>query len=233
MKVRLLRPFPPLGAFAAMLLYGSYFGVRLLLRRDGAETAPLLDLLEKTVIVGGLAPLIASLSTTFARRYYQHAFSQLASHVAGLRQDPAPHALTVKGGVLASSPELKHVRDELERLVECYRKALADVVRLQEKTELLETSDSRGVAVQADGNQAVTTPRYVGSSRHRMVARLAPNLHWIAATPPLLQFLNTTNSHIVARSFLDSVHHEDAPTLRRTLQERSRTAKGTISPSGS
>src|SRR5207253_2356477 len=98
------------------------------------------------------------------------------------RRDPAPHVHLVKGGPLANSPDWKAIRDELGTLVACYRTALADVVRVQEKLELLEATDSRGVAGPTDRNPQAGPQRYAGSSRHRLVARLAPNLHWIAAT---------------------------------------------------
>ncbi len=230
MRVRFLRAGVSacLGATVAMLLYGSILGVRLLLRRGTpwASPVPLLDLLEETAIVGLVAAVVAAVSTTFARRYYQHAFGELARHIAGLEKNPAPHALEIKGGVLANSPELKDVCNELERLVVCYRRTLADVVQLQEKLDWLETADSRGVAVQADRSPSAAPPRYVGSSRHRLVARLAPNLHWIAATPPLLQFFNTTNARVVARSFLDVVHPDDATRLCNTLREVLKDGEG-------
>ena len=59
-----------------------------------------------------------------------------------------------------------------------------------------------------------------------MVARLAPNLHWIAATPPLLAFLGTTTTHLVARSFLDLVHEDDRTNLHRALQEAVKDGEG-------
>jgi PAS domain S-box-containing protein len=228
MKVRILRVAVSalLGAAVAMLLYIGFLGVRFLLRHGTAwaKDEPLLDLIEETVIVGAAGALVAALSTTFARRYYQHAFAKLAGHVAELQQNPAPHAVAVKG-VLASSPELKGVCNELDRLVACYRQALADVVRIQEKLDLLETPNGQSVTVLAERNR-IAPSRYSSSSRIRMVARLAPNLHWIAATPPLLKFLGTTTTHLVARSFLDIVHPEDVPILRRALQEALKDGEG-------
>jgi PAS domain S-box-containing protein len=229
MKVRLLRAALPasVGAVVAMLLYVGFAGVRFLLRRNSSWPlhTPLLDLVEETIIVGAAGALVAALSTTFARRFYQHAFAQLQKHVAEIQKNPAPHALTVMGGTLSNSPELKGVCDELQRLVTCYRKALADVVQLQEKADLLERAEDGGVTLLPERNRSAAS-RYNSSSRIRMVARLAPNLHWIAATQPLLTFLGTTTTHLVARSFLDFLHPEDGPMLRRALQEVLRDGEG-------
>jgi PAS domain S-box-containing protein len=59
-----------------------------------------------------------------------------------------------------------------------------------------------------------------------MIARLAPNLHWIAGTPPLLQLLSRRLSDLAARSFLEVVHPEDAPALRQSLVEALKDGEG-------
>jgi PAS domain S-box-containing protein len=59
-----------------------------------------------------------------------------------------------------------------------------------------------------------------------MVARLAPNLHWMAATTPLQQFLGTSINDLVARPFLEIVHAEDADGLRRALQDALKDGEG-------
>ncbi len=59
-----------------------------------------------------------------------------------------------------------------------------------------------------------------------MIARLAPNLHWIAATTPLQHFIGKPIVDLVARSFLDVVHPEDAPALQASLQESLKDGEG-------
>ena len=59
-----------------------------------------------------------------------------------------------------------------------------------------------------------------------MVGRLAPNLHWMAATPPLCRFLGVEHNDLVAHSFLDFVHPADAPALRDTLREALKDGEG-------
>jgi PAS domain S-box-containing protein len=228
MKVRLFRAAVPAltGAVLAMSLYACFLVIRSLSRPPN-ETGGLylLGLAAETCVVGCLAAGAAALATAFARRYYRGVFGQLTAHLADLRQDPAPHALQVKGGPLADSPELNAVHDELARLVVCYRQALGEVVSTKEKLDALETAE-HVLAASPDGSRPPGAARYAVSSRRRMVARLAPNLHWMAATPPLLQFLSATSAHLVARSFLDLVHPEDAPALRQTLHETLRDGEG-------
>ena len=59
-----------------------------------------------------------------------------------------------------------------------------------------------------------------------MIARLAPNLHWIAATTPLQQFLGRSISDLVAHSFLDVVHPDDVAGLQATLREARKDGEG-------
>ena len=101
-----------------------------------------------------------------------------------------------------------------------YRQALAEVVHLQERVEQAESEKN-------EKNPAAPGPRYViGSSRHRMVAKLAPNLHWMAATPPLLNFLGCSLASLNGRSYLDIVHPADAARLRKTLKEALHDGEG-------
>src|SRR5262249_49568863 len=63
-----------------------------------------------------------------------------------------------------------------------------------------------------------------GRSRS-LVARLAPNLHWMAATPALQQFLGQTMAELNARPFLDVVHPNDAAKLTRVFHNTLRDAE--------
>ena len=63
-------------------------------------------------------------------------------------------------------------------------------------------------------------------SSRRLVARLAPNLHWMAATPALQQFLGRPLAELTAHSFLDTVHPDDVPQLTRTFQDALRDGEG-------
>src|SRR5260370_121642 len=67
---------------------------------------------------------------------------------------------------------------------------------------------------------AMTATRLVvGSSRHRMVVRLAPNLNVIAATVPLRQLLGRGPQELLTRSFLELIHPDDVLAVRRALKE--------------
>lgn len=65
-----------------------------------------------------------------------------------------------------------------------------------------------------------------GSSRQRMVARLTPDLAWLAATPPLLRFLGRSAGDLDGTSFLDLVEPDDVPPLRRVLDEAIQDGEG-------
>jgi hypothetical protein len=112
-------------------------------------------------------------------------------------------------------------------LTRCYRAALDEVVQVQEKFDEFRASVGRADADASDRGPVVGPNRFVvGSSRHRMVARLAPNLHLMTATVPLRQFLDRSSDELLARSFLEVVHPDDAPALRRSLHEALKDGEG-------
>ena len=135
------------------------------------------------------------------------------------RTSPSLRALTRPG----RAGDLPLVFSQLDGLVSCYRRALDEVVRAQELLEKVRKDDaSRGAA-----DDSLGPTRYLGAgARRRMIARLAPNLHWIAATTPLQHFIGKPIVDLVARSFLDVVHPEDAPALQASLQESLKDGEG-------
>jgi PAS domain S-box-containing protein len=177
-------------------------------------------------LLGGLIAAVAShLAVRRLRGYQRELLAHLAERLIALRQNPAPHALhELEIGPLRD--DLATVTGPLEALAACYRKSLDEVALARVRQEA-RASAGRG---EAYGGTRVgphaPTHLVVGSSRHRMVGRLAPNLHWMAATPPLLQFLGCSLSHLTARSFLDLVHSEDGPAVQRALHEALKDGEG-------
>ena len=100
---------------------------------------------------------------------------------------------------------------------------MVEVVRIQELVDKLHADDAnRGAA-----DDSLGPMRYLGSgTRRRMIARLTPNLHWIAATTPLQQFIGRSISDLAAHSFLDVVHPDDVAGLQATLQEALKDGEG-------
>ncbi len=112
----------------------------------------------------------------------------------------------------------------LETLALAYHNALSEVVKATEQMERLQDLgiiDPSRATGPLSGRQLQQ-----GSTRLRMVARLAPNLHWIAATAALQRFVGQSIHGLVARSFLDIVHPEDGPLLSHRLQEAIKDGEG-------
>jgi PAS domain S-box-containing protein len=176
------------------------------------------------VLIDGLPALLAAAATGGllalgfqwrGRDRRRRLLAQVERYLAGLREAPGPNAGVLRGGL--SEADLDAVRLAADALAGCYRKALGDVVTVREKLDQL-----RAILGQPDGNSqavAVTPTHLVVSSRHRLVARLAPNLNVMAATPPLRQFVGRTPQELLARSFLDVVHPQDVAVVRRALEE--------------
>jgi PAS domain S-box-containing protein len=226
MRLRFWRPGRAVTASAVLVtgLFAGYLCVRPYLARQAVALGlPELPVpLDQALLAGVLVTFLAAVAVRSIRRRYRDGLRQIRAHVAALRQNPAPHALHGIGG--PEPGELDPVLGELTALAGSYRQALADLVATRASLEELQaihgTPPGAGTPAAAGRNpRAVATHYVVGSSRHRMVARLAPNLHWMAATLPLQEFLGCTGRDLIARPILDVVHPDDAPSLRQTLQE--------------
>jgi PAS domain S-box-containing protein len=181
----------------------------------------------RTLAVLGVSVIILALLVAWAVQWMVHRahgrnLRIVRESVSALRDNPTPNALHVIEREAAQDSTLRPVVEQLQSLAECHRKALAQIVQSQEKTD--RQRDSGTGDLDRHGPAAA---RYVaGSSRHRMVARLAPNLHWIAATQPLQEFLGCRLKELIARSFLEHVHPHDSAALRQTLQEALKDGEG-------
>jgi PAS domain S-box-containing protein len=207
-----------LGSFVAAVVFAGYLAGRSLAEEADPTraVAAVRAGLEPLLVAAGVGSLLAlglQIRTLRVRRLLLHVEDYLAS----LRQDPAPNLAEVRGGL--PGVDLAGVRREADALAECYRKALADLVRVREKLDKLRAVFRQDEESQPGAAAVAATHLVVGSSRHRMVARLAPNLNIIAVTAPLRQVLGRSLQDLLTRPFLDVVHPEDGPVFRRALKE--------------
>jgi PAS domain S-box-containing protein len=214
MRSKWLRAAAPATAGAAVALV--LFAASLVARRE--------------LSLGGLLAAAAGLAAAgglvawWGHRQRQGMLGELAERLAVLREAPSSLPLRTLAEQGAGPPELAPVTQQVELLVGCYRQALADLAEARAKLEDAEAARRR--ASGESGSGTVPTHLVVGSSRHRMVARLAPNLHWTAATLPLQQFLGRTGHDLVAHSFLDVVHPADVARVGRDLMEALKDGEG-------
>jgi PAS domain S-box-containing protein len=174
-------------------------------------------------VAGVLAGVVVYALTCLS---YRRGLAQVERLASGLRSKPDRQALVEQRRQIEKT-DLQGVWGQLEALAECYRSALAEVVEVQAKLDAARASNGRSDSDPSDRAVAAPTPHLVvGSSRHRMVARLAPNLHVIAATVPLRQFLGKDGHDLLARPFLDVVHPDDASKLERALREALKDGEG-------
>ncbi|MFO0929840.1 MAG: ATP-binding protein [Gemmataceae bacterium] len=207
-----------LGLFGA-LLCGNVVGLFLVALDDGRVAGLLADRRTATVAVAAVAGFVTAVLTgLLVTGVFRARLRELAALTAKLRTSPHPGPLTLAERH-THEPGLTQLWGELHALTSCYRSALAEVVTVQESLEKSRTGRGRK-ETHGDRPAGIEPTHFVvGSSRHRMVARLAPNLHFIAATQPLRQFLTRTAQEILARSFLDVVHPGDADALRGVLRD--------------
>jgi PAS domain S-box-containing protein len=157
----------------------------------------------------------------FVERRHQLLLRDLAARITAMQTNPSQQLVKINGNQKDSDAQL--VVSRLRGLVACYRDALVEVVRIQELVDKLQSDDAnRGVA-----DDTLGRTRYLGGgARRRMIARVAPNLHWIAATTPLQQFLGRGIADLVAHSFLDVVHPDERAGLQATLKEALKDGEG-------
>lgn len=169
----------------------------------------------------GLTACVGLAGIWFVERRHKLLLRDLAARITAMQTNPSQQLVQIKGNQVDG--DAQQVVSRLRSLVACYRDALVEVVRTQELVDKLQSDDAnRGVA-----DDALGRTRYQGGgTRRRMIARVAPNLHWIAATTPLQQFLGRGIADLVAHSFLDVVHPDDRAGLQATLQEALKDGEG-------
>ena len=201
------------------VLVGGGWGLASLLLPVADWPGPMAGLLA---LLGVLAGLGGAVSTALA---YRRRLIHLADLVRAQREQPSLGTLELGRRSLGSS-EMDALWEQLVALATGYRKALTEIVGMHEKLE--GSSHEQGeLTPRAVPNLTLTSTHFViGSSRHRMVARLAPNLNIIAATGPLRSFLGPSAGDLLGHSMLRFVHPDDAADLRRSLLESLRDGEG-------
>jgi PAS domain S-box-containing protein len=103
----------------------------------------------------------------------------------------------------------------LVRLIYAYRKSLAKIIELQEKSAKKST-----IEVDSSTHRALSaTHLVIGSSRNRLVMRLAPNLAVLSATQPFCRMLGLPISKVVGKMFSEIIHSEDVPVVTSELTQ--------------
>lgn len=163
---------------------------------------------------------VSAFLTAVLLRWRHHRLIDLVGDLAHSLHKAPSETLLAQGKRELAARELAPLWPHLEAIAASYRAALEEVIAVQEQLDNLNVSHGRGAG--PDGTRPpanVATHFVVGSSRHRMVARVAPNFNTIAATQPLRQFLNRPSNELISRSFLDVVHPADAVTLQLAFRE--------------
>jgi PAS domain S-box-containing protein len=191
------------------ILAGGLFAAVAVWRIALTALSPSLWLILETAWVVLLTAAVGLATTGLVRIHYQNALRKLAAQVSALRNNPAPRPPW-------PAPELALLLGPLDALVASYRKALAELVQSRERLEGLRALQERVGAEKGFSFSFVHSKE--GRSRS-LVARLAPSLHWMAATPALQQFLGHKMADLNGRPFLDVVHPNDAPKLTRVFHK--------------
>jgi PAS domain S-box-containing protein len=175
------------------------------------------------LVFGLLAGVLGLCVFLLTRRHYRRLLRLLEQHARGLEERPVTRLPAGPTEGRALKHEAGGLLGQIEGLALSYHNALAEVIKT---TEQLERLQEHGLVDLSRASGPLSGRQLQGSSRRRMVARLAPNLHWIAATAALQRFVGRPIRELVARSFLEVVHPEDAARLSRTLQEALKDGEG-------
>src|SRR6266566_3778231 len=199
------------GAALTVGLFVCYVAGRTLLLAAGTVLA----------CVAASSAIATVLGARSARRSYQRSLHDLATHVAALRANPSPNLR------VSPDPEVELLYAHLEALAGCYRQALGDLVRANEELDGVHSLLGRADAEKGQSHSFIQRGApVIGRSRDQMVARLTPNLYWIAATPALQRYLGQSNALLNARSFLESVNESDVPSHMEAFHEALESGEG-------
>jgi PAS domain S-box-containing protein len=207
-----------LAGLVAALAFGGYLGVR----RPQAPPEEAVRLLLAAAASAGLAGALVHAAGRWAGR---RRLARLEGLAAALGNEPDAEALRRARQEMRQA-DLAGVWGQVEELAARCRAARVEAARARERLDRL-----RSALAPADGEPGDRAP-LVGPTHpaagptRRMVARLAPNLKVVAATPALRQFLGRAGNELPGRSFLDVVHPDDAPPLRVSLREALRDGEG-------
>jgi PAS domain S-box-containing protein len=185
-------------------------------------------IIEQSIVAGLiLAPLALLLAYTL-RRTYQQALADLAQRLESQTTTPTLNAFHASPQAGLPWDDMREVQRQLAALVTCYRAALAERIERKEPA----TPPPRPPGSPADGDRSFSPfPNLPGTAAHantaeRMIARLAPNLHWMASTPALQQFLGRGLADLNARPFLDLVQDADRAPLAQALRDALKDGEG-------
>jgi len=180
---------------------------------------PFESILVFSLLAGSLG-LFVQLTT---RRRYGRLLRMLAARTRALCEKSVARLPARPAETRGLPPEAETLLGQVEGLSLAYHNALAELIKTNEQLERLE---EHGLVEGSRPSGPLSSRQLQGSTRRRMVARLAPNLHWIAATSALQRFLGKPIQELVARSFLDIVNPEDALKLSQTLQDALKDGEG-------
>jgi PAS domain S-box-containing protein len=211
-------------AFSAGL-YAAYSFVRQELFSIGGRPDATPSILEQVVLVGLLLVPAVLVFAHGLRLHYRSALSDLAHRLDEQRANPALNSLRNLPNDGPANSDLQPLLLQITSLVTCYRSALA------ERVERKEPSLRPSIASAENDRSFSANPSLPGAAAYanaaqRMIARLAPTLHWIAATPALQQALGRSLVDLNAKPFLDLVHPDDQSSLGRALQEALKDGEG-------
>jgi PAS domain S-box-containing protein len=208
--------------FGTELWFAYRFGRRALHNaNEWFDATP--SLFEEALVLGLLTGIIALLIAWTLRLHYRRTLDELADRLEGQRKNPSPqalHSLPVGG---PSWVDLQPLIRAVEHLVNSYRTALAErVARISARPSAAGTEGDRSFSA----NPSLSGAAAYANTAERMIARLAPNLHWMAVTPALQRFLGRGLADYVGRPFLDVVHANDRTTLATALREALKDGEG-------
>jgi PAS domain S-box-containing protein len=181
---------------------------------------------EAAVAVGALAAAAAGLAAWLVQRAVRARVGELEAKLAALRANPSPPLLEQTFRTPGHWGELAPLLGPLEALAAGYGRALGELVRAQEALEALRAFQERAGVEKGYSLSFIQRGGGFGRSSRRLVARLTPNLHWMAATPSLQQFLGRRMGELNGRPFVDVVHPEDVAALTRAFQDAVRDGEG-------
>jgi PAS domain S-box-containing protein len=223
------RPSGLWGSLAAISLAAGAFFAYLMSRATGRP--PTRE--EQLAVVIGLIVFASTLTGLAVRSAWKRWVVDFCERLSAMARDPVALGMgKVPGEMRILAEEIEQFANQQREAVDRQKKTVEILQKEQQMAEitlqsLLGKADSEeGQSHSLIHRRSVGDSAVGGSALRDMIARLTPNLTWLAATPAMQKFLGFTIAELNGRSILELIHRDDVPAVKEAFERALKSGEG-------
>jgi PAS domain S-box-containing protein len=190
------------------------------------------SLAEELLVFAGLALLVALGAGIAVWQAWQRRVKNLTQRFGSMPKESAGLDLkALPGDLLPLAQHFQTFADQQREIAEKQRRTIEVLQKEQQLAEITLQSLLGRPDSEAGQSHSLVHRRTPGDSAmaagsRDMIARLTPNLTWLAATPALQKFLGYTIVELNGHSVLEAVNRDDGAALREAFDKALRQGEG-------